>query len=106
MVVEWTDAALAVADKTLDFTYYRFGQTQATKLKSEFRKVGKLIGKFPRMGSVERLVRREGEYRFVTVFNILKVIYRIDNPNHISIITIWDCRQNPENLDDVIQNEQ
>lgn len=104
MVVEWTDAALAVANKTLDFTYAKYGQSQATKLSAEFRKVGKQIARFPRMGPIEYYIKKEGEYRYVSIFSILKVIYRIDNPEHISIITIWDCRRNPNELEEVVSN--
>ena len=104
MVVEWTDVALSVANKTLDYTYLNYGQAQASKLRSEFRKVGKRIERFPRMGFVEYHIKKEGEYRYVIIFKIFKVIYSIDNPNHISIITIWDNRRNPEDLEESISN--
>ena len=100
MVVEWTDTALSVADKTLDYTYFTYGQMQADRLRSEFTKVTKRIECFPRSGSVEYNIHKEGEYRYIIIFKILKVIYRIDNPEHISIINIWDCRRNPNDLDD------
>ena len=95
---------MSVADKTLDYTYFKYGQAQASKLRSEFRKVGKRIERFPRMGPVEYYIKKEGEYHYIIVFNILKVIYRIDNPNHISILTIWDSRRNPDDLEEVIPN--
>ncbi|MBQ6771648.1 MAG: type II toxin-antitoxin system RelE/ParE family toxin [Bacteroidales bacterium] len=99
MVVEWTDTALSVADKTLIYTYFTYGQMQADKLRSEFRKVTQRIERFPRLGPVEYHIHKEGEYRYIIIFKILKVIYRIDNPEHISIITIWDCRRNPDDLE-------
>ena len=104
MVVEWTDTALSVSDKTLVYTYFTYGQMKADKLRSEFRKVTQRIERFPRMGPVEYYIHKEGEYRYIIIFKILKVIYRSDNPEHLYIMTICDCRRNPDNLEDAISN--
>lgn len=104
MVVEWTDTALSVADKTLDYTYFTYGKKQADKLRSEYRKVSKQIQNFPYMGPIEHQIHKDGEYRYIIIFKILKVIYRIDNPEHVSIINIWDCRRNPDTIGDSVLN--
>lgn len=53
---------------------------------------------FPEMGTVETtLVDSPKTYRYLVVRNNYKIIYRIDNKK-IYIVTIWDCRQNPDKL--------
>lgn len=100
MVVEWTDSALAAMYMTLDYTYSHYGQLQADKLNAEFQRIGERIAAFPRMGSLEpELAHRDEEFRYILIFKILKVVYCIDRPDHISIITVWDSRKTPKDIE-------
>lgn len=103
MVVEWTESALSTADRVLDYTYNKYGQVQVDRLQSEFLNAAKQIERYPQIGSLEASLKDvEGEYRYLLVYRVFKMVYRIDNLGHVSIITIWDCRRNPENLLEVV----
>jgi plasmid stabilization system protein ParE len=56
---------------------------------------------FPRMAPVEPILANCGKiFRSLVVMKHYKVVYYIeDEEDTIYIATVWDCRQNPDNLE-------
>ena len=89
----------------LDYTSQSFGNLQANKLKAAFRRINKYIKQYPRMGQIElELEDFEGEYRYVMVNKVFKVIYLIESPELVFVIAVWNCRQSPNELKSIISN--
>ena len=83
----------------LDYTNLTFGNLQANKLKAAFGKTNKYIKQHPRMGQIEpELENLEGEYRYVMVNKVFKVIYRIENSELAFVVAVWNCRQSIHEL--------
>ena len=77
----------------LEFFHKRNGsKTYSKKLNAKIRRSVRLLSKHPNLGlqtdvdNVRNLI--EGDYA---------IFYQLDNET-IRITTIWDCRQNPDNL--------
>jgi len=91
--IVWSSRAKADILKVLEFFYIRNGsKTYSKKLNSKIRKTVKLLSKHPFLGiqsDIENIrVLVEGDY---------VIFYQVDEDS-IRITTIWDCRQNPDNL--------
>ena len=91
--IEWSSRAKADLSTILEFFYILNGsKTYSKKLNSKLRKtirllsVHLLIGIQSDVEDIRAIV--EGEYA---------IFYQISEET-IRIITIWDCRQNPDNL--------
>ncbi len=89
----WSPRAKLDLIEILDFYYKRNGsKTYSIRLNENFRKVVKLIEKYPNLGVktdiVNTRVLLEGNY---AIFYLIKI-------ETIEISTIWDCRQNPGSL--------
>jgi len=91
--IEWSSQAKADLSRILEFFYVRNGsKTYSNKLNSKLRKAIRLLSKHPLIGiqsdveNIRALV--EGDYA---------IFYQVAEET-IRIITIWDCRQNPDNL--------
>jgi toxin YoeB len=89
----WSSKAKSDLLNILDFFYIRNGsKTYSKKLNSKLRKAIRLLGKHPLIGiqsdvgNIRTLV--EGDYA---------VFYQLAGET-IRIITIWDTRQDPDNL--------
>ncbi|OFX36664.1 MAG: hypothetical protein A2X05_18965 [Bacteroidetes bacterium GWE2_41_25] len=91
--IEWSSQSKADLSNILEFFYIRNGsKTYSNKLNSKLRKAIRLLSKHPLIGiqsDVENIrAIIEGDYA---------IFYQIVEGT-IRIITIWDCRQNPDNL--------
>ncbi len=76
-----TEAGLAVADQIVDRIVKRV----------------EILLKNPQSEPVEPLLSEyQGDYRYLVEGNY-KIIYLLSN-NHISVLAIFDCRQNPQKL--------
>jgi addiction module RelE/StbE family toxin len=91
--IEWSSQAKADLSKILEFFYIRNGsKTYSKKLNSKLRKAIRLLSKHPLIGiqsdvdNIRALV--EGDYA---------IFYQLTEET-VRIISIWDCRQNPDNL--------
>ena len=91
--IVWSSRAKTDLSIILEFFYIRNGsKTYSKKLNSKIRKAIRLLDKHPFLGlqsdveDFRALV--EGDY---------VIFYQVDEES-IRITTIWDCRQNPENL--------
>ena len=91
--IEWSSQAKIDLSTILEFFYIRNGsKTYSKKLNSKLRKAIRLLSKHPLLGiqsdvdNIRTLV--EGDYA---------IFYQLTDYS-VRIITIWDCRQNPDNL--------
>jgi addiction module RelE/StbE family toxin len=91
--IEWSSQAKVDLSNILEFFYIRNGsKTYSKKLNSKLRKAIRLLSKHPLIGiqsdveNIRAIV--EGDYA---------IFYQIIEET-IRIMTIWDCRQNPDNL--------
>jgi len=91
--IVWSSKAKFDLLKILDYFYIRNGsKTYSVKLNSKIRRAVRLLSNHPFLGlqsdveNVRALV--EGDYA---------IFYQVDKET-IRITTIWDCRQNPDNL--------
>jgi len=91
--IEWSSQAKVDLSNILEFLYIRNGsKTYSKKLNSKLRKAIRLLSKHPLIGiqsdveNIRAIV--EGDYA---------IFYQIIEET-IRIMTIWDCRQNPDNL--------
>jgi toxin YoeB len=91
--IVWSSKAKFDLLKILEYFYIRNGsKTYSVKLNSKIRRAVRLLSNHPFLGlqsDVENVrVLVEGDY---------VIFYQVDKET-ISITTIWDCRQNPDNL--------
>ena len=91
--IVWSPYAEIDLLKILEYFYIRNGsKTYSVKLNSKIRRAVRLLSNHPFLGlqsDVENVrVLVEGDY---------VIFYQVDKET-ISITTIWDCRQNPDNL--------
>jgi addiction module RelE/StbE family toxin len=91
--IEWSAQAKADLSNILEFFYFRNGsKTYSRKLNSKLRKAIRILHKHALIGiqsdinNIRALV--EGDY----------IIFYQLTEETIRIITIWDCRQNPDKL--------
>jgi toxin YoeB len=91
--IEWSSQAKTDLSNILEFFYIRNGsKTYSKKLNLKLRKAIRLLSKHPLLGiqsdieNIRALV--EGDYA---------IFYQLTEGT-IRIITIWDCRKNPDNL--------
>ena len=91
--IVWSSKAKIDLQQILEYFYIRNGsKTYSVKLNSKIRRAVRLLSNHPFLGlqsDVENVrVLVEGDY---------VIFYQVDKET-ISITTIWDCRQNPDNL--------
>ena len=99
MEIVFSKNALFLADVILTDSRSLFGEKAFTKMKDAISLAIKRIEWSPRYGSLEpALADEEGEYRFVLLNKRFKMVYKIEDENHISILAIWDVKQNPNNM--------
>ena len=91
--IEWSSQAKTDLSNILEFFYIRNGsKTYSKKLNLKLRKAIRLLSKHPLLGiqsdieNIRALV--EGDYA---------IFYQLTEET-IRIISIWECRQNPDNL--------
>ena len=91
--IVWSAKAKIDLLQILEYFYIRNGsKTYSVKLNSKIRRAIRLLSNHPFLGlqsdveNVRTLV--EGDYA---------IFYQVDKET-IRIMTIWDCRQNPDNL--------
>jgi plasmid stabilization system protein ParE len=91
--IVWSSKAKVDLLKILEYFYIRNGsKTYSIKLNSKIRRAVRLLSNHPFLGlqsdveNVRALV--EGDYA---------IFYQVDKET-IRITTIWDCRQNPDDL--------
>jgi toxin YoeB len=94
----WT--ARAQNDRKIIFEYWNNrnkSNLYNRKLNDLIRKSLILIAKYPQIGK-----RTDKENVTLKVMKDYLIIYEV-MPNEIIVLTIWDCRQNPEDLKRIIK---
>ncbi len=97
----WSDIALSQLEDIYDYYKAKASITIARKLVKSLIEKTTILELNPLIGEKESLLSdRTYEYRFL-VENNYKIIYRFNN-KHIKIISVFDCRQNPEKIGKII----
>lgn len=95
--VLWSDTSLFQLQEVFDYYSYKAGPAVAGKIVKRIIKKSVLLESNPLIGTKEPLlVDRPFEYRFI-IENKYKIIYRF-NDNIVRIVSVFDCRQNPQKL--------
>jgi plasmid stabilization system protein ParE len=102
MVIYWTDKAKQHLHNIFDYYAEVASSKIASKLVADITTATYPLAKFPQMAPVESaLVEFPQEFRSLLVRKKYKVIYFVENES-IHIVAVWNCRQNPDNLKNVI----
>jgi plasmid stabilization system protein ParE len=98
MVIEWTDKAKRHLKDIFDFYVETAGRKIATEMATDIKVATKPLTKFPQMAAIEPFLSDLPEkFRSLVVRGHYKVIYYADSDT-VHILAVWDCRQNPDNL--------
>jgi toxin ParE1/3/4 len=98
--VLWSDTSLFQLQEIFDYYSFKAGHTIARKIIKGIVKKSILLESNPLIGVKEPLlVDRPFEYRFIVETNY-KIIYRFDD-NIARIVSVFDCRQNPQKIDKI-----
>lgn len=96
--VLWSDTSLIQLQEIFDYHNLRASVSVARKIVKGLVEKSLLIETNPLIGIREPLLAdRSFEYRFFIESNY-KIIYRFDE-NIVRIISIFDCRKNPQKLE-------
>ena len=80
---------------------YTFGKHTAIATRDEIIKQMTLLKSFPDMGTIElSLDDQEIVYRYLIVAHS-KIIYSVES-DYIFVRLLWDCRQNPNKMQDLV----
>jgi len=91
--IEWSSQAKTDLSRILEFFNIRNGsKTYSKKLNSKLRKAIRLLSKHPLLG-----IQSDVENIRVLVDGDYAIFYQVTQEN-IRILTIWDCRQDPDNV--------
>jgi len=91
--IEWSSQAKTDLSRILEFFNIRNGsKTYSKKLNSKLRKAIRLLSKHPLLG-----IQSDVENIRVLVDGDYAIFYQVTEEN-IRILTIWDCRQDPDNV--------
>ncbi|MDD2278177.1 MAG: type II toxin-antitoxin system RelE/ParE family toxin [Bacteroidales bacterium] len=100
--VLWTDSALSQLEDIYDYHKLKASPRIAKELVKTLVEETIILESNPLIGVKEPLLSaRPYEYRFL-VKNNYKIIYRF-NENLIRIISVFDCRQNPNKLERIAE---
>lgn len=102
MKVTWTHIAKIQAHDILSYGKLVFGKVVAAKMARKLEKNNTLLASNPLLGPIEPALEKHNlGYRYIMINSVYKEIYYIDNDT-IYIVAIWDCRQYPIYLQDMI----
>ena len=99
--VLWSDTALSQLEDIYDFYKIKASHSIAKKLVKSIIEETIILESNPKLGVKEPLLfEKPFEYRFLVKKNY-KIIYRF-NENLVRIISVFDCRQNPTNMEQIV----
>jgi plasmid stabilization system protein ParE len=101
MVVEWSNRAKK--DMAQIWEYYRSkNESAAIRILKRIRSSALILAFSPRIAPRERQLEEfPQEFRSMVVKGIHKIVYYIDG-DKVNVVTIWDCRRNPEILRKIV----
>jgi len=99
MKVIWLNTAQKHVDEIYDFLAQQ-SLRAAADIYNDIIDVVDNLARFPEMGMLEPSLCEElHAYRCLIVRQTYKVIYRVNADwDEVIIVSVWDCRQNPETL--------
>jgi toxin ParE1/3/4 len=101
--VLWTDTSLTQLQEIFNYYSLNASHSVANKIVKRIVKKSILLESNPFIGVKEQLLAdRPFEYRFLVVTNY-KIIYRF-NDNIARIVSVFDCRQNPKKIGNLIED--
>lgn len=101
MRLQWMKRAVKHLDAIDDFLAKQSEQA-AIKVYNELLDSADTLLTFPLAGKEEEALKdNPRNYRSLVTCKHYKLIYRIEK-NIIKIVAVWDCRQNPKRLKEVI----
>lgn len=99
MKIIWTQYASNDLNKAFEYALDKFGQTQVKHLKERVTYAKERISKFPTACPLEHLLLdKQRQYRYVSLFKNLELIFHQEEDDIILIDAVWDSRQNPQRL--------
>lgn len=101
MKILWSDSALSELEGIFDYHKAKASPDIARNLVKSIIQKAQILESNPLLGVKEPLLSaRAFEYRYLVEKNY-KIIYRF-NDNMIKINTVFDCRQNPNKLEELL----
>jgi plasmid stabilization system protein ParE len=102
MEIEWQPEAIENVKKIYTF-YLSKDERVANKILVDINVSVERLAIFPRLAAKEPLLAEcEVDFRSLVVRRLFKVVYYIDEQNDkIAIITVFDCRQDPQKLKEI-----
>ena len=98
--VLWSDTALLQLQDIFDYYKLNASPAIARRLVKFLIESTILLESNPKLGTIEPLLsERPFEYRYLVRKNY-KIIYRF-NDNLVRIISVFDCRQDPEKINEI-----
>ncbi len=99
LIVYWTDFSKCELKNIFDFHKEKVSLKIAKQIAKQIVEKADVLGKFPKIGSVEELLHdRPQNFRYVVITNY-KIIYWInEDKNRIEVVDVFDTRQNPEKI--------
>ena len=97
LMVKWTEPASDRFDEIYDYLKGEAGKRTALKIVGKITAHTKILAQNPHAGPIEELLTGRGKDHRYLVQGNYKIIYRIENET-VWIITLFDCRQNPEKM--------
>jgi len=103
MVVRWDPEAWIQLKDIYKYYLNVAGLRTAQEMRKEIRDTVKKLGRFPSLGSIEGNADQGNphNYRSLVVNKNYKIIYQTDD-EHVFITAIWDTRQNPLKLENIL----
>ncbi len=96
-LIIWTDYAELQLQLAYEFAYQQSPNYAEKMLVGILESTIQLL-EFPLSGSIEtRLNSLELEYRYV-LYSYYKILYRVEEPNVVVIVNVFDTRQDPAKL--------
>ncbi|MDL2256161.1 type II toxin-antitoxin system RelE/ParE family toxin [Parabacteroides sp. OttesenSCG-928-G06] len=103
MVIQWSDLAATRLEEIALYYKHERSTKAARKVISQIKEATNTLKDFPRIAAIESLLSDHPEtFRSLIISDIYKVVYYIDE-EIVRIVTIFDCRQNPERLYDEVK---
>ncbi|MBP1615298.1 MAG: Plasmid stabilization system protein [Bacteroidetes bacterium] len=100
MLVEWTAKAITHLEKLYEnCIYYTKSERIASKLYNKLLDASAILETFPESGKLEPSLSglSAKDFRAIVVEHKYKLIYFVAD-DKVLIVTVWDCRRNPESL--------
>ena len=103
-LIVWQDAAVCHLKAIYDYYRENASAEVAARILLDIQNAPDILASFPETGAKEEnFPNLFSNLRYLVVRKHYKIIYLYDN-NICSILAIWDVRQNPEQLQDMLLN--